>query len=165
MRTTALLLLLLPACSGLADLKRGDLEVSPAVILSAGHSDDPELDEPLNRILETRVLNGFTRMDDQRTIQAIRALSMRRSERAIPLLEQLIFDPVGDVQIQALAALEETSSFRSLPMVARSALGATRPATKEQAYHTFTVLSGVQVNFLDERELRRVLEQTQSSSP
>jgi len=162
MRTRALsiLLLTLPACSGLADLKRGDLTVSPAVILSAGHSSDPALDEPLNRILETRILNGFTSIDDLRTIQAIRAQAERRSESAIPLLEQLIFDPVGEVQIQALAALEETASTGSLPMVFRAALGATRPTTREQAYHTFSVLSGVQVNFLDEAKLRQVLEQT-----
>jgi HEAT repeat protein len=149
--------MLLLACSGLDDLRKGDLDVPPRVILRAGDSSDAALEPPLLAILDRRISGGYTRMDDERVVQAIRALVMRRSENAVPRFEQLLFDPVAEVRFQALVALDRLESRDSLPLVAALALGDQFTITREEAYRVFSDLSGVMVNDLDSHKLRQVL--------
>lgn len=154
-------LILCSGCVGVDDLREGDLDVPPSVILSTGDSEDPDndgLDGPLNEILASRVEGGFSAIDNDRVLSAVRAQARRRSQSSIPWLESLILDPIPEIQIQALAALEAVHATGSLPIIADAAMNASLSNTREQAYHTFTVLSGVAVNFPDERRLMMVLE-------
>lgn len=145
------------ACSGLDELRSGNLDVEPAVIDRAGRSPDPSLEAPLLAILDRRLEGGYTAIDDARVVAAIQALERRGAASAVPALEGLVFDPVGRVEFHALAALETLGGESSLPTVAEAATKLSRDEVREQAYRTFAVLSGTPLNHLDEVALARIL--------
>lgn len=142
--------------TNLNSLRDGNPDVSPEVIRAAGASSDPDLDGPLNAILERRADGGVTVVAEQVVTEAIRAQTRRGSTSATPSIEKLVFDPSPDIQIQSLAALEILGNPESLNAVVKAARTASRIETVEQAYHTFTVLTGVPVNILDEARLMSV---------
>ncbi|MFG0319827.1 MAG: hypothetical protein ACF8XB_21325, partial [Planctomycetota bacterium JB042] len=90
------------SCSGLDELRSGKLDVEPAVIDRAGRSPDPALEAPLLAILDLRIESGYTAIDDARVVAAIQALERRGAASAVPALEELVFDPVGRVELHAL---------------------------------------------------------------
>src|SRR5690606_20146626 len=114
-------------------------------------------DDPLLAILARRIDGGFTAMDDRRVDAAIHALERRGTTAAAPALEARAFDPVLEVQRTAHVAPETLGGESSLPAVADAAKTLSRPAAREQAYHTFSTLAGIRVHHLDETALDRVL--------
>jgi hypothetical protein len=149
--------LLLAGCCDVEPLRASAFEASPETIDCAGESPDPALDEPLNELLDARAKGGLYAVDDARVIAAIEAQTERRSATAVPLIEALVFDPVDDVRIHALFALERLDAKQALKSIGECALLAGFHEAREQAYATFSVLSGKRVNYLDEFALREAM--------